>query len=198
MTTRALLILGFLFGAAACGGEDGDVTPVDTSVVSDANATTDGEGSADSAAGLPISVSAADFDCLTKWTKVRRFRIKSLNGQLDAALKIANSPTGGTYPPGTVIQLIPTEAMVKHEKGWSDKTNDWEFFFLKMQAGKTVIGAQGTTDVINGFGGNCFDCHAKADPKWDLVCEQDHGCTKLPFSAEIIASLQEADSRCKK
>jgi hypothetical protein len=37
----------------------------------------------------------------------------------------------------------------------------------------TVRVAQSTTgfaEVNNRFGGNCFNCHAKARPEWDLVC----------------------------
>ena len=117
---------------------------------------------------------------------------------MDEAIAVANNPDGGVYPEGTVIQLIPTEAMVKHEKGWSAATKDWEFFFLKVQSDSTDIAARGTTEVVNGFNGNCFGCHNKAKPKWDLVCEQDHGCDKLPFSAEVIDALQNADARCKK
>ena len=109
---------------------------------------------------------------------------------------MANSPTGGIYPPGTVIQLIPTEAMVKREQGWAPETNDWEFFALEVDADGTSIAARGTTEVVNAFNGNCFDCHAKAAPQWDLVCEDSHGCDPLPIGDDIIESLQDADPRC--
>ncbi len=184
-----LVALGLLLTAAvACSGEPSGGT-VDV-------ATTDA-GSADGAGETAVSVTVADFDCITTWTQVNRMWIKSLNGQLDAALKVAKSPTGGTYPAGTVIQLIPNEAMVKREAGFSPATQDWEFFYLKVSEGQTSIAARGTTDVKNGFGGNCFGCHSKAKPEWDLVCEQDHGCDPLPFSGEAIRALQQADSRCK-
>jgi hypothetical protein len=29
---------------------------------------------------------------------------------------------------------------------------------------------RGFAEVNNRFGGNCFNCHAKARPEWDLVC----------------------------
>ena len=45
--------------------------------------------------------------------------VASLNGHLDAVLAVARSKSGGVYPVGTVIQLIPTEAMVKRHKGYS-------------------------------------------------------------------------------
>jgi hypothetical protein len=44
-------------------------------------------------------------------THVRQFYVDNLLGNLDATLAVANSATGGTYPAGTVIQLVPTEAM---------------------------------------------------------------------------------------
>jgi hypothetical protein len=48
---------------------------------------------------------------------------------------------------------------------------------------------------VNRFGGNCFSCHAKADAKWDLVCEQTHGCDPLPIGHDVITAIQNADPR---
>jgi hypothetical protein len=48
---------------------------------------------------------------------VRQFYVDNLQSNLDATLAAANSATGAVYPPGSVIQLIPGEAMVKHDKG---------------------------------------------------------------------------------
>ena len=53
----------------------------------------------------------------------------------------------------------------------------------------------GHDGVVNGFGGNCFNCHTKADPQWDLVCEQNHGCDPLPFTDQLILALQQGDPR---
>ena len=190
--------------ATACGADEGKATTLDTvSAVDDAgaDAASDSSGSNDSAeadtSALPLDIKAADFDCIKGWTKVRGFYLKSLIGSIDAALAVANNPAGGTYPPGTLIQLVPTEAMVKRESGFSPQTNDWEFFFLKVDAKGTTIVDRGATEVKNGFGGNCFGCHNKADPKWDLVCEQGHGCDPLPFTADMIAVVQANDPRCK-
>jgi len=58
-------------------------------------------------------VDAKSFRCITEMTHVRQFYVDNLLGNLDATLAVANSATGGTYPAGTVIQLIPAEAMVK-------------------------------------------------------------------------------------
>jgi len=158
----------------------------------DASVATDAGSSA-----APITVSASDFDCIVNWQKVRGFRIKRIGGgPLSESLAVANSATGGTYPPGTVLQLVPTEAMVKRERGFSPATKDWEFFFLDAQKSATTIRARGTTNVVNGFGGNCFDCHNQAQPQWDLICEQSHGCAPLPISSATIQSIQAGDPRC--
>ena len=62
-------------------------------------------------------IDAKSFRCITKMTPVRQFYVDNLQGNLDATLAAANSPTGAVYPPGSVIQLIPTEAMVKQDQG---------------------------------------------------------------------------------
>ena len=71
-----------------------------------------GHGADDSGA-----IDAKSFRCITKMTPVRQFYVDNLKGHLDATLAAANSPTGAVYPPGSVIQLIPGEAMVKRDKG---------------------------------------------------------------------------------
>ena len=100
------------------------------------------------------------------------------------------------YPPGSVIQLIPTEAMVKHDKGFNPTTHDWEFFDLDVLKDGTQVRKRGTVDVVNRFGGNCFDCHVPAAAQWDVVCETDHGCAPLPVTRAMIAALQRTDPRC--
>ncbi len=80
-------------------------------------------------------VNAADIDansfrCITKMTPVRQFYVDNLQGNLDATLAAANSTTGAMYPTGSVIQLIPGEAMVKRDKGFNAETHDWEFFMV--------------------------------------------------------------------
>src|SRR6516165_1964152 len=125
------------------------------------------------ALGNAQDVGANSFRCITKMTPVRQFYVDNLRGNLDATLAAANSPTGAVYPPGSVIQLIPTEAMVKRDRGFNAATHDWEFFELDVSKDGTQIRKRGTTDVVNRFGGNCFDCHVPAAAQWDLVCETD-------------------------
>ena len=148
--------------------------------------------------GGSIEVAVADetFGCITDMTAVRQFYVANLLGDLEGTLAVANSPTGGRYPPGTVVQLVPTEVMVKHGNGWNAATRDWEFFELEVSDAGSKIVRRGFVDVINRFGGNCFGCHVKARPEWDLICEKDHGCDPVPLTAEFILDLQQNDPRC--
>ncbi len=139
---------------------------------------------------------ASDFECILDGSKVKKFYLWNPLGNLDAATAVANSATGGTYPVGTVIQLIPQQAMVKRATGWNSVTNDWEFFALSVSGGATTITTRGVDDVENSFGGNCYDCHSKAEAQWDLVCETTHGCDPLLINDALIENLQNNDSRC--
>lgn len=156
-----------------------------------------GAGGTGTATADDLDMTEADFECIKNWDQVNLFFLTNKLGDVQGALDVAKSADGGTYPVGTIIQLIPTEAMVKRKAGFSAETNDWEFFFLEVSEAGTTIAARGTTDVVNQFGGNCFDCHSKAEPKWDLVCEKTHGCDPLPLSDSTIVSVQNADPRCK-
>ena len=147
------------------------------------------------------SVSATDIDaqsfrCITKMTKVRHFYVDNLRGDLNATLAAANSTTGAVYPPGSVIQLIPGEAMVKRDKGYDTTTHDWEFFELDTSKDGTQIRKRGFAEVVNRFGGNCFGCHNAARPEWDLVCDSDHGCASIPLTRAMTGALQRTDPRC--
>lgn len=154
------------------------------------------ETAPDGIANAPVQVTAESFRCIRDMTPVRGFFVDNLLGHLDDTLAVARSPTGGTYPPGSVVQLFPNEVMVKREAGFSPVTRDWEFFELDVSEQGTTIRKRGFADVKNRFGGNCFACHVQAKPEWDLVCEQDHGCEKLPVSRYAIRALQNADPRC--
>ncbi len=144
----------------------------------------------------PLTVTDSTFQCVTKMTKVRGFYVANLLGKLDETLAVANSPTGGVYPPGSVLQLVPTEVMVKHPPGTSPATKDWEFFELDVGPDGSKIRKRGYVDVVNRFGGNCFGCHVAAKPEWDLVCEETHGCAPIPITPAMFAALQASDPRC--
>jgi hypothetical protein len=143
-----------------------------------------------------LQIDASSFRCITKMTPVRQFYVDNLRGNLDATLAAANSATGAAYPPGSLIQLIPGEAMVKRDKGFSAATHDWEFFELDVSKQGTKIRKRGTVDVINRFGGQCFGCHVPAAAQWDLVSESGHGCAPLEVTHAMTRALQRTDPRC--
>ncbi len=143
-----------------------------------------------------VAVSEQDFKCMLDMTPVRGFYVDNLvEGRLEATLAVANAEQG-VYPPGSVVQLVPGEAMVKLDEGVSPATGDWEFFELDTSAGGTTIRKRGFADVVNRFGGNCLACHAKARPEFDFICEQGHGCDPIPVTPEMAALLQKTDPRC--
>jgi hypothetical protein len=149
------------------------------------------------AAPAPIPIDDKTFGCISKLTPVRGFFVGNLLGQLPATLKVARSKTGGVYPPGSVVQLVPTEVMVKQRPGFNAATHDWEFFELDVTKDGSKIGKRGFAEVVNRFGGNCFACHVKARPEWDFVCETGHGCDTIPLTEPMIGALQRTDPRCK-
>jgi hypothetical protein len=146
--------------------------------------------------GTAMDINANSFRCITKMIPVRQFYVDNLLGKLDGTLAEANSATGAMYPPGSVIQLIPGEVMVKRDNGFNAATHDWEFFELDVSKDGTQIRQQGTVEVVNRFGGNCFDCHVPAAAQWDFVCETAHGCAPLVITRAMIGALQRTDPRC--
>ncbi|WP_428267157.1 hypothetical protein [Haliangium sp.] len=144
-----------------------------------------------------LDMTANDFSCILDWPKVDKFRIVNLLGHQADAEAVARSSEGGTYPVGTVIQLVPHEAMVKRQPGFSPRSGDWEFFLLDVSQEGTSIRMRGTEDVINDFGGNCLDCHAATEPKFDFVCSDDHGCEALEVTPEQLEAFQQSDPRCQ-
>ena len=152
--------------------------------------------SAANAAPAPLPVSESNFECMLDMQPVRGFYVDNLLAdQLPSTLAVARRGEG-VYPPGSVVQLVPTEVMVKHPAGSSPATGDWEFFELEVSAEGTRIGKRGFTDVVNRFGGNCLDCHQKAEPQYDLICETGHGCDPIPITAQVTSLLQKTDPRC--
>ena len=143
-----------------------------------------------------IMVTDNSFVCLTNMQPVRGFFVGNLLGKVEETLAAAKQPAGAPYPPGSIVQLIPAEAMVKHHKGWNSKTNDWEFFELVVTEEGAKIKVRGSTQVVNKFGGNCFECHQMAKPQWDFICEEGHGCEPLPIPDFLIRWTQRNDPRC--
>lgn len=129
-------------------------------------------------------------------THVRHFYVDNLAGNLAGTVKVAQAATGD-YPVGSVLQLVPTEVMVKRDKGFNAGTRDWEFFELTISPTSSTIRVRGIEDVNNRFGGNCFSCHVKARPEFDLVCDNNHGCDGIPITRPMSGALQRTDPRCK-
>ena len=145
----------------------------------------------------PVPVTDRSFGCISKLTPVRGFFVGNLQGNLAGTLKVARSANGGVYPPGSVVQLLPTEVMIKQPKGFNEVTHDWEFFDIDVSKSGSVIRRRGFAEAVNRFGGNCFGCHIKAESKWDFICETGHGCDPIPLTTPMINALQHTDPRCK-
>jgi hypothetical protein len=144
-----------------------------------------------------FSVNEKSFRCMTEMTHIGHFYVDNLVGNLKGTVQVAESTTGGVYPVGSVLQLVPTEVMVKRDKGFNAATHDWEFFELDVSPMGSTIRTRGFVEVVNRFGGNCFGCHVKARPEWDLVCDTTHGCDPIPITIAMTGALQRTDPRCK-
>jgi hypothetical protein len=151
---------------------------------------------ADDLPAQTLKVDAESFHCIRQMTPVRHFFVDNLSGQIEATLAAANAKSGAIYPPGSVVQLVPTEAMVKREKGFNPATGDWEFFDLDVSESATRIHARGFAEVNNRFGKNCFACHVPAREPWDFICESGHGCDPIPIDHVMTGALQRSDPRC--
>jgi hypothetical protein len=155
-----------------------------------------GAATTDTTAVEDVVVDAGDFRPLAEMTRVRGFFVDNVAGDLEGTLAVANDPEGGAYPVGTVIQLIPQEAMVKRAPGFDPDSNDWEFFTLDVTGAGTTIVTRGGSEVVNRFNGtSCAGCHSAAEPQFDFVCEDDHGCAPLPVGNDVITAIQNADPR---
>ena len=148
------------------------------------------------AATAMVKVDDASFKCIRQMAQVRHFYVDNLLGDVMSTVQAANAPKGAVYPAGSVVQLVPTEAMVKREPGFSPATGDWEFFELSVSENGTKIGKRGFAEVNNRFGKNCFACHVPAREPWDFVCESDHGCEPIPIDHKMTGALQRSDPRC--
>jgi hypothetical protein len=160
-----------------------------------------GGGSAGSGGAEDLDMQPDDFSCIGDWDKVLGFRINNLLGHLDEAIAVAESATGGVYPVGTIIQHLPTEAMVKRRPGFSAATKDWEFFLLQLSpTGETTILERGTTDIQTSMGQTCVSCHTKAAAEFDFICntwaEQASMDCGFDFTDSFLDMQLAGDTRC--
>jgi hypothetical protein len=144
-----------------------------------------------------LSISEKSFRCIRDMTHIGHFYVDNLSSNLKGTVAVAESASGGVYPVGSVLQLVPTEVMVKREKGFNTATNDWEFFELDVSPSGSTIRTRGFVEVNNRFGQNCFACHVKARTQWDFVCDTTHGCDAIPLTIAMTGALQRTDPRCR-
>ena len=151
------------------------------------------------ATAADVSVSERTFGCILEWPQVRNTRIKHEDPkELTEAMRIFRDSVPDTeYPVGTILQLVPFEAMVKHPHEKFPRTNGWEFFALEVSAAGTTIRDRGDSVVNLAQGKTCLSCHQPA-ARFDFVCEKGHGCAPIPFNDQAIHALQQADARCAK
>jgi hypothetical protein len=146
-----------------------------------------------------ITVTEQTFGCILDWPKVRNTYFKHSDPEkLKEAMRIFRDRVPDKqYPVGTILQLIPFEAMVKHPREKFPNTNGWEFFFLDVSNEGTKIKDRGEGVVNLSQGVTCLSCHQPA-AKFDFVCEKGHGCAPIPFDDQKIAEIQKTDLRCVK
>lgn len=166
-----------------------------TDVKSAANDTA-AQAPATTATANTVNVNDNSFQCMRKMLPVRHFYVDNLLGNQAGTLAAANAPKGAIYPAGSVVQLVPTEVMVKREAGFSPATGDWEFFELSVDDKGSKIGKRGFAEVNNRFGKNCFSCHVPAREPWDFICETGHNCEAIPIDHKMTGALQRSDPRC--
>ncbi len=145
---------------------------------------------------------ARDFRCLTKGVKAegKHFYILNRNRtRLQKAVEMSRSgDLGKGYPEGTILQLLPGEAMAKRGGHYNPAGNGWEWFKLTFTPnGRAKIAARGEAEVAN-FLGSCQGCHTRVAPTHDSVCEFVIGASGLGLSEAQLAQLQAADPRCKR
>ena len=151
------------------------------------------------ASAQELILSEQTFGCILDWTKVRNTRFQHSDPEkLKEAMRIfRDSVPDKEYPVGTILQLIPFEAMVKHPREKFPNTNGWEFFFLDVSKEGARITDRGEQVVNRSQGVTCLSCHQPA-ARFDFVCEKGHGCAPIPFDDQAIADIQKTNLRCAK
>jgi hypothetical protein len=137
-----------------------------------------------------IAVSEQTFGCILDWPKIRNTRFQHADPvKLKEAMRIfRDSVPDKDYPVGTILQLVPFEAMVKHPRENFPNSNGWEFFALEVSEAGTTIRDRGDEVVNLVLGEPCLSCHQPAT-RFDFVCEKGHGCAPLPLDDQMIAEM---------
>jgi hypothetical protein len=145
-----------------------------------------------------------DFQCLLDGTKApgkHFFVFHRKQRALKKALhKIETGKMGKGLPVGTILQLVPFEAMVKRGGKFNREGHGWEYFSLNVKAdGTTEILARGQSEVLGAFThSSCQTCHENLAAQHDAICEFVQGTEGIGLTDDILAVLQNGDPRCSK
>jgi hypothetical protein len=139
----------------------------------------------------------AILSCIANGTKVRHTYVQHADpAKLKEAVRLLETKApDADYPEGTIVRVIPQEAMVKRSKAAFPKSNGWEYFALAVTPQGTTVRARG--DEASNRIGTCQSCHSGA-AKSDYLCGGGPGCPPVPLTEEQITQLQAADPRCAK
>jgi hypothetical protein len=147
--------------AAGCGGA-GEAAPADT---------VDAAPAIDGAPAEDLDLQLADFKDIPGFATPpgRSYRVANPLGHEAEALAAAAAPAGGTFPVGSIVEIQPTEVMVKRRRGFDATTNDWEYFGI-------TFATDGVTPVAFSVRGveetACYGCHSTmSSATWDFMCE---------------------------
>jgi hypothetical protein len=161
-------------------------------------------GLAAPAAARHFVAEADDFQCLLDGTKASGkhfFVFHRRKAALKKALhKIETGKLGKGLPVGTILQLVPFEAMVKRGGKFNRQGHGWEYFSLNPKAdGTSEILARGQSEVLGAFThSSCQTCHENHAAQHDAICEFVQGTEGIGLTDDILAVLQNGDPRCKK
>ena len=154
-------------------------------------------------AGREFVAEPDDFKCLTDGVRAAGMNFYISHHRRGALKKAVGKTKRGKlgkkgYPVGTVLQLLPFEAMVKRGGKFNPAGHGWEYFKISVTgAGQTEILARGGSEVANVIG-SCQSCHENLAAAHDAVCEFVVGAAGLGLTAEQLAAIQASDPRCKK
>jgi hypothetical protein len=150
----------------------------------------------------PFVATASDFTCIRDWPKVGTLRVfHPKKRKLRKAIRILErGKPRRKMPKGTILQLIPFEAMVKAKGGFNKEGGGWEFFALSVSAAGTEIVQRSSLETpdapVGNALGSCQGCHSSA-AEFDFICGNGRGlCAGNAFPEEISRVLQETDPRC--
>ncbi len=147
---------------------------------------------------IPVVIGAQDVPpeilaCIANGQKVGHTYIQHPEAAKLKQAIAAYQAKGKDYPEGTILRMIPGEAMIKRSTAAFPESNGWEYVALAVTPQGTTVRARGM-EASNPLG-TCQSCHSKA--AGDYVCASG-GCAAVPLTEERIATIQANDPRCAK